>query len=74
MRDPVERSRLAIHDVLDSIGTARVAVAGLDFEEFQRSTINRLAAERCIEIISEGSRRISEDLKKMEPSISTTYS
>jgi uncharacterized protein with HEPN domain len=69
MRDPTERSRLAMHDILDSIEVAKSAIRGLDFHGFQQSPINRLAGERCVEIISEASRRISEDLRRTEPTV-----
>jgi uncharacterized protein with HEPN domain len=63
MRDEVRTARLSIYDMLDAIDIARRARAELTFEQFEESLLNRLAAERAIEIISEASRRIPETSK-----------
>jgi uncharacterized protein with HEPN domain len=69
MRDEVRRARLSIHDMLDAIEVARKARADLKFEQFAEALVNRLAAERAIEIVSEASRRIPENLKEKESGI-----
>jgi uncharacterized protein with HEPN domain len=69
MRDSVMTARLAIHDMLDHIAKARTATSRMTFDAFVGSTLHRLAAERIIEIISEASRRIPDDLKATESEI-----
>jgi uncharacterized protein with HEPN domain len=69
MRDTIKTSRLAAYDMLDAIEVAKASIAGLTFEQFAEADVNRLAAERAIEIISEASRRISDDLKAEERDI-----
>jgi uncharacterized protein with HEPN domain len=69
MRDKIQVARLAIHDILDMIDNLRTVLHGLTFESFAASAMHRFAAERMIEIVSEASRRISDDLKATEQSI-----
>ena len=69
MRDKVLTARLAIHDMLEHIAHARSVTSQMTFDAFVGSTLHRLAAERTIEIISEASRRIHEELKATEPGI-----
>jgi uncharacterized protein with HEPN domain len=43
--------------------------AGFDLEAFQRDTRTVYAVTRCLEIVSEASRRLPEELKERHPSI-----
>ena len=56
-------------DVLNAIEGVREAVGSASFEEFCGSRPMRRAVERELEIISEASRHIPENLKTEEPSI-----
>jgi uncharacterized protein with HEPN domain len=52
-----------LHDILDEIKGIRDATAGLSLEIFKDVWVIRRASERSIEIISEASRHIPEDLR-----------
>jgi uncharacterized protein with HEPN domain len=62
--------RPCLNDILHAIEGAREATVGVvDFETYARRRPVRRAVEREIEIISEASRRIPEELKAGEPTI-----
>lgn len=50
-------------DILEAIAGLRLAVQGETFETFQNHPIRRPAAERFLEIISEASRHVPEEVK-----------
>jgi uncharacterized protein with HEPN domain len=54
---------LRIQDMLDSIHGIEQAIAGKTFRDYQRSWLLRSAIERGIEVISEASRHLDNDLK-----------
>ena len=54
--------RVVLAEIQQAIRLARTATAGLDFQTFAGDDIRRAATERFIEIISEASRRLPEDL------------
>jgi uncharacterized protein with HEPN domain len=56
-----------IQDMLETIDELERATAGKTFEDFQRDWLLRKAAERGVEIISEASRHLPEDLKARHP-------
>jgi len=56
-----------IDDMLEAIDEVRRATAGKSFETFQRDWVLRKAAERGIEIISEASRHLPDELKRRHP-------
>lgn len=56
-----------LHDILDHIAIVRQAVAGRNLEQFLKDPILRLAVERAIEIVSEATRHIPEDLQARHP-------
>jgi uncharacterized protein with HEPN domain len=58
-----------LHDILQAIAIIETAVAGKSFADYQKDTILRLALERAIEIISEASRGIPDELKDARPEI-----
>jgi len=62
---PAERRNPSarLSDMLDAIVGIRGAVAGLDFEDYERVWTVRRAVERGFEIISEASRHLPPDLK-----------
>jgi uncharacterized protein with HEPN domain len=61
--------RLYLTDILQAIGGIREAIAGIDFHAYTRRRPTRRAVEREIEIISEASRRVPDDLKATEPGV-----
>lgn len=48
---------------------AKGFVAGMNYEAFKDDTLRLYAATRCLEIISEASRRLPDALKARHPSI-----
>lgn len=56
-----------IRDILETIDELERATAGKTFEDFERDWLLRKAAERAVEIISEASRRLPDDLKARHP-------
>jgi uncharacterized protein with HEPN domain len=56
-----------VQDMLETIEHLQRATAGKTFEDFQGDWLLRKATERGIEIISEASRHLPEDLKARHP-------
>jgi uncharacterized protein with HEPN domain len=66
----VKRSvRLRLHDILEAIEGIESTSAGLTLAEYEQSWQVRWAVERGVEIISEASRHIPEQLKLQYPHI-----
>jgi uncharacterized protein with HEPN domain len=59
----------ALADIEHHIGLAIQSVEGLDYTGFHDDTRTVLAVTRCLEIISEASRRLPDELKARHPSI-----
>lgn len=55
--------------MLDAITHIESQTAGLDLEGFRADRFRQLGIERCLEIISEASRHIPDDLKASHPEI-----
>jgi uncharacterized protein with HEPN domain len=55
--------RRRLFDIRDNIFLAREFVEGLDYESFRDNQLVFYAVTRCLEIISEASRRLPEALK-----------
>ena len=66
---PIERDAAYLWDMLDSAKTIRGFMAGLRFEEFLLDRKLQLAVERCVEVIGEASRRISDEFKNTHSEI-----
>jgi uncharacterized protein with HEPN domain len=66
---PSDAAVAALRDMDYHIGLAIQFVADLNYEEFRDDTRTIYAVTRCLEIISEASRRLPEDLKARHPSI-----
>jgi uncharacterized protein with HEPN domain len=64
-KDP--RSRLL--DIVETIEALRDAIGSMTYQDFRASWSTRRAAERAIEIISEASRHIPDELKAKAPSV-----
>ncbi|MBV9636522.1 MAG: DUF86 domain-containing protein [Methylobacteriaceae bacterium] len=59
-------------DIRHNIHLARSFIEGLEYEAFRLDTLRIYAVVRCLEIISEASRRLPPELKARHPEISWT--
>jgi uncharacterized protein with HEPN domain len=60
----IKRSELVrLRDILDNIDAVAEMMVDVDLAAYRRDFKLRRAVERCVEIISEASRRISDALK-----------
>lgn len=59
----------ALRDIEHHINLATQFVEGLDYERFRDDLRTLFAVTRCLEIISEASRRLPAELKARYPSI-----
>jgi len=66
---PSDAASAALLDMAQHIGLATQFVAGLDYEAFHADIRTVYAVTRCLEIISEASRRLPPELKARHPSI-----
>jgi uncharacterized protein with HEPN domain len=66
---PTHREAGYIWDMLDAARAIQRFMAGMRFEEFLKDRKLQLAIERCVEIMGEASRRISDELKAEHPEI-----
>jgi len=64
-RPPVAR----LADIVQAVGLIRTEMADVSLEAFQTDIRKRWLVERALEIISEASRRLPEDLKARHPNI-----
>jgi uncharacterized protein with HEPN domain len=67
---PSDSTGRALRDILHHIDLATSFVAGLDRETFKTDLRVFYAVTRCLEIISEASRRLPGELKARHPAIS----
>jgi uncharacterized protein with HEPN domain len=66
---PFDIEQTALRDMRHHIDLATHFVAGLDSVAFRNDVRTVYAVVRCLEIISEASRRVSDALKDRHPSI-----
>jgi uncharacterized protein with HEPN domain len=59
----------ALRDIAHHVDLALSFTAGFDYEAFMADPRTVYAVTRCVEIISEASRRVPDDLKARHPSI-----
>jgi len=64
-RDPL----LRLHDMLESIDAIEDMMGGRDYAAFRADLRTSRAVERCLEIISEASRRVPDEAKAAHPAI-----
>jgi uncharacterized protein with HEPN domain len=69
---PSKSPAAALRDILENIKLARSFFAGMSFTDFQADKRTTYATVRCLEIISEASRRLPPDLKARHPEIPWT--
>jgi uncharacterized protein with HEPN domain len=56
-------------DILDAIGRIRTEMAGVSIDAFEADWRKRWLVERGVEIVSEASRRLTDELKLRHPEI-----
>src|SRR5262245_5594036 len=66
---PSKSFATVLQDILVNIQRAHLLVAGRSFEDLQTDFRVSYALVRCLEIISEASRRLPEELKARHPQI-----
>jgi uncharacterized protein with HEPN domain len=66
---PSDLTTAALRDMARHIDLAGQFVASLDYEAFRDDTRTVYAVTRCLEIISEASRRVSAEIKARYPLI-----
>jgi uncharacterized protein with HEPN domain len=66
---PSDAAAIALRDRERHIAFANQFVAGLDFEAFRNDIRTVFAVTRCLEIISEASRRLPDEMKTRYPAI-----
>jgi uncharacterized protein with HEPN domain len=66
---PFESAEAALRDILRYIDHAEKFVAGFDWPTFHSDEKTVFAVTRCLEIISEASRRLPAEVKARHPSI-----
>lgn len=66
---PSESAKAALRDIAHHISLAAQFTEGFDFAAFCDDERTVYAVTRCLEIISEASRRLPDDMKARHPSI-----
>ena len=66
---PSKNPEVPLRDILDNIRLARSFVEGFNLRKFRTDTRTIYAVIRCLEIISEASRRLPANLKSRHPDI-----
>jgi len=68
---PSDRSVVGrwLADIRHNIALAENFTAGVAYDDFKDDVLRLYAVIRCLEIISEASRRLPDDLKARHPSI-----
>ena len=64
-----DAARAALLDMAHHIELATQFTAGVEYEAFRDDTRTLYAVTRCLEIISEASRRLPDEIKARHPSI-----
>jgi uncharacterized protein with HEPN domain len=64
-----EATRRWLNDIQHHIAMAQGFIAGMNYEAFKDDNLHLYAVTRCLEIISEASRRLPQELKARHPSI-----
>jgi uncharacterized protein with HEPN domain len=67
--DPTSAIRRWLNDILHNIGLAESFIVGLDYDAFHRDRLRVYGVIRCLEIISEASRRLPDNIKARHPTI-----
>jgi uncharacterized protein with HEPN domain len=62
-----DRSRQGLIDIRDNIRLARSFVGNTSLKDFESDPLKFYAVTRCLEIISEASRRLDQDIRNRHP-------
>ena len=66
MAQPID---IVVEDMISAIEQAQSFMGALTFLQYDRDVKTQRAVERCLEVISEASRRIPHNVKKRYPSV-----
>lgn len=66
---PSDKTARALQVVAYNIALAREFAAGVEFNSFRDDERTIYAVTRCLEIISEASRRLPEDIRQRHPDL-----
>ena len=69
MRSNPDSTRRWLNDIRSHIELVERFLGDLDYEAFRNDSLRFYGVTRCLEIISEGSRRLPEDLRARHTSI-----
>lgn len=69
MPSEAEAARRWLNDIRHHIAMAEGFVAGMSYEVFKDDDLRIYAVTRCLEIVSEASRRLPDEFKTRHPSI-----
>ena len=64
-----DKQRGILRDIIHQMELAERFIENRDLESFERDELHLYAVTRCLEIISEASRRLPDELKARHPSI-----
>ncbi len=64
---PRRKIWVRLNDMLAALDDGAAIVSGLSFDDYQRSVVVRRAVERCVEIVSEASRHLPQEMKDKNP-------
>ena len=67
--DPTSSIRRWLNDILHNIGLAESFIVGLNHDAFHQDRLRVYGIIRCLEIISEASRRLPDNIKARHPTI-----
>lgn len=65
----MRKVRPVLEEILDAIGGIEPHTAGKSLADFKQDWLLRLAVQRALEIISEASRHIPDDLLSLAPGV-----
>jgi uncharacterized protein with HEPN domain len=65
----MRKVRPVLEEILDAIGGIETHTAGKSLADFKQDWLLRLAVQRALEIISEASRHIPDDLLSLAPGV-----
>jgi uncharacterized protein with HEPN domain len=66
---PSERALDACQDIIDNADAARRFVAGMTFAAFEADLRTNYAVVRCLEIVSEASQRLTDEMRGRHPDV-----
>jgi uncharacterized protein with HEPN domain len=72
MRSELKRALLALDHIIEEAEFIHTFVADMTFEQFMVDQKTIRAVMRCLEIISEASRRLTDDMRNRHPEIPWT--